>query len=147
MVPVATVTSAFPENWSPLQISSSGQSLALGHDGALYAWGAGTLGQLRNGSVVNSSLPVPVDRTGILAGKTVVRIASSSGHSLALCEDGTLVAWGSNGWGQLGTGDLIDRSSPVAVDQTGLLAGKTIIAIAAGATSSFAACSDGTVAS
>lgn len=147
MIPVATATSAFPENWSPLQIQSSGHSLALGHDGALYAWGAGALGQLGNGSVVNSSLPVPVDRSGILAGKTVVRIASGSGHSLALCEDGTLVAWGSNAWGQLGTGDLIDRSTPVAVDQTGLLAGKTIIAIAAGADSSFAACSDGTVAS
>lgn len=147
MIPVATATSAFPDGWSPLEIQSSGHSLALGQDGALYAWGAGTLGQLGNGSIVNSSLPVPVDRTGVLAGKTIVRIAAGSSHSLALCEDGTLVAWGSNGWGQLGTGDLIDRSTPVAVDQTGLLAGKTIIAIAAGTASSFAACSDGTVAS
>ena len=38
--------------------------------------GLNTYGQLGNNSTTNSSVPVLVDRTGVLAGKTVVAIAA-----------------------------------------------------------------------
>ncbi len=68
----------------------------------LLAWGYNNYGQLGNNSTTNSSIAVPVDMTGALAGKTIMSLASGSYHNLALCSDGTLAAWGTNSYGQLG---------------------------------------------
>ncbi len=147
--PVATVADAFPPDGTLFAVDAAGtgnHTLALGSDGVVYAWGGNQAGQLGNGGTTRTTTPAAVDRSGILAGKRVVKIAAGGDHSLALCEDGTLVAWGSNGNGQLGTGDTVNHTRPVAVDRTGVLAGKTIIAIAASYYASFAVCADGTVA-
>ena len=121
-------------------------SLALCADGTLAAWGRGREGRLGNGSLFNSSaIPVRIDQNGVLAGKRVVAVAAGDSHNLALCSDGTLAAWGSNRWGQLGNGSTGDRPLPVSVDQTGTLAGKTVVALGAGVGFSLALCSDGTV--
>ena len=148
-LPVATNADAFPASGTIFAVDSCGtgnHTLALASDGTVYGWGANNSGQLGNGSTTNAVVPTPVDRSGILAGKRVVKIAAGTNHSLALCEDGTLAAWGRNDGGQLGTGDNVNQLLPVAVDQSGVLAGKHIIAIAAGEYASYAACSDGTVA-
>ncbi len=122
-------------------------SLALCSDGTLAAWGGprgGTSyqGQLGNGGggfyfSGGSRVPVLVDRGGVLAGKTVVSIAAGGDHSLALCSDGTLTAWGSSFFdGAIGAGIAVDAYSPVPVIQSGVLAGKTIVSLAAGASHS-----------
>ena len=120
-------------------------SVALSADGTLAAWGQGSSGQLGTGSTTNSSVPLTVTTSGALAGKTVVALAAGQIHSLALCADGTVVAWGGNTSGQLGNGTTANSSVPVAVNATGALAGKTVMAIAAGDQHSVALCSDGTV--
>ncbi len=121
-------------------------SLALCADGTLAAWGYNVFGQLGNGSAVPSSVPMAVDRTGALAGKTVVAVAAGPFHNLALCADGTVLAWGNNNYGQLGDGSRVTRRVPVRVSPVGVLAGKQVVAVAAAAYSSFALCDDGTVA-
>ena len=122
-------------------------SLALCSDGTLVAWGDNSDGELGNNSTTDSSVPVAVDTSGVLSGKTVVAIAAGGFHSLALCSDGTLVAWGDNGFGQLGN-NLPGTSSsvPVAINTLGVLAGESVVAIAAGGFHSLALCSDGTLA-
>lgn len=42
-------------------------------------------------------------------------IAVGAFHNLALLEDGSLLAWGNNEYGQLGTGDTQPRSQPIPV--------------------------------
>ncbi|MCB1278053.1 choice-of-anchor D domain-containing protein [Prosthecobacter sp.] len=126
--------------------AGANHSLALCSDGTLAAWGSNFSGQLGNHSPSDSSVPVLVDRSGVLSGKTVVAIAVGTSHSLALCSDGTLTAWGSNSRGQLGDNTTTSRDVPVLVDTSGILSGKTITAIAAGQGHSMALCSDGTVA-
>jgi alpha-tubulin suppressor-like RCC1 family protein len=121
-------------------------SLALCADGTLAAWGYNLFGQLGNNSAAPSSEAVAVDRTGALAGKTVVAIAAGPFHNLALCADGTVVAWGNNNYGQLGDGTTATKRVPVRVSPVGALAGKQVVAVAAAAYSSFALCDDGTVA-
>ncbi len=121
-------------------------SLALCSDGTVAAWGWNDYGQLGNNSTTDSPVPVAVTNSGVLAGKTVVAVAAGDRHSLALCSDGTVAAWGSNSDGRLGNNSGADSLVPVAVDRSGVLAGKTVVAIAAGYLHSVALCSDGTVA-
>jgi alpha-tubulin suppressor-like RCC1 family protein len=110
-------------------------SLALLNDGTVRGWGANTLGQLGDSSLVNRSSPV---RAGTLTG--IVAIAAGGEHSLALASDGSVWAWGGNSQGQLGDGSTTNRTSPVRV------AGLTdVVGIAAGGAHSLAVKSDGTV--
>ena len=45
----------------------------------------------------------------------MVAIETGRDHSLALKNDGTVVAWGRNQYGQLGDGTVEDRTSPLQV--------------------------------
>ena len=84
---------------------------------------------------------------GSLPGKTIVAIAAGGYHILALCSDGTIVAWGENDYGQLGNHDNNGSNRLVEVTRTGVLAGRTVVAIAAGQFHSMALCTDGRIAS
>ena len=121
-------------------------SLALCSDGTLAAWGSNSSGQLGNGTTANCKVPVLVTRSGALSGKTVVSLSARGHFSLALCSDGTLAAWGSNWYGQLGNNSWTDSSVPVLVTQSGVLSGKTVVSLSAGGLFSLALCSDGTLA-
>ena len=56
----------------------------------------------------------------VLHGETVVAIAAGYTHSLALCSDGTVAAWGENLYGQNGDNTTTLRNAPVAVSTTPL---------------------------
>ena len=121
-------------------------SLALTAAGQIFAWGDNGAGQLGDNSTIGSSVPVAVDQSGVLAGKTIVRIAAGNYCSYAITSDGQVFAWGYNANGNLGDGSGSTISSvPVAVDQTGVMAGKTIVEIAAGTDHALALASDGTL--
>jgi len=70
------------------------------------AWGDNEYGQLGLGTTDGNahSFPALVLRAGALADKTVVAVSSGESHSLALCSDGTVAAWGWNSHGELGNG-------------------------------------------
>ena len=71
---------------------------------------------------------------------TATQVAGGFSDSLALLANGTVEAWGFNGYGQLGYGSTTDSSTPVPV------AGLTnVVAIAAGQSTSYALKSDGTL--
>ncbi|MFD4732678.1 hypothetical protein ACFWOY_18880 [Streptomyces sp. NPDC058423] len=72
--------------------------------------GAELLGELGNGTVALSNVPVEV--VGIRRAKDV---AAGGRHSLALLENGTVRAWGSNSLGRLGNGTAADSAVPVQV--------------------------------
>jgi alpha-tubulin suppressor-like RCC1 family protein len=117
--------------------TGSGHSLALLSDGTVRAWGHNRQGQLGDGTTTNRGTPVSLPG---LWGATVTAIAAGQYHSLALLQDGTVWAWGSNERGQLGDGTTTDRSTPMIV--AGL---SGVTAIAAGYNHSLALLSDGTV--
>lgn len=111
-------------------------SLALRSDGTVWAWGENYKGQLGNGeNTIRVNYPVQVDKL-----TRVVAIAAGGGHSLALKSDGTVWAWGDDGYGQLGDGTSIDRDVPIQVHGI-----NNIIEIAGGGGHSLALMSDGTV--
>jgi alpha-tubulin suppressor-like RCC1 family protein len=108
-------------------------------DGTVWAWGANASGQLGNNTTTASSTPVQVTRMGaVRRGQNTV--AAGGTHSLAVRTDGTVLAWGANGNGQLGNGSTTNSSVPVQV--SGLTG---VVAVAAGTSYSAALRSDGTV--
>ena len=81
----------------------------------------------------------------LFEGKTISQISAGSVHSLALDSEGQIYAWGANYNGQLGNGDTTSSNTPVKVDTSGVLAGKTISQISAGGVHSLALDSEGQI--
>ena len=54
------------------------------------------MGELGDGSTANSSVPVAVDTSGVLAGKTLTQISAGSGDTCALDSAGAAYCWGCN---------------------------------------------------
>ncbi|CUU56460.1 Alpha-tubulin suppressor [Parafrankia irregularis] len=115
----------------------SGSGFALNGDGTVWAWGLNNVGQLGNGTVINSNVPVQV------AGLDDIRAiaAGSNGNGYALRSDGTVWAWGDNSAGQLGINQAI-ASSTVPVQVLGLTG---IRAIASDGGAAYALRRDGSV--
>src|SRR5271156_3614457 len=100
LVPVPQV--ALAASQGPASISAGfGYSCAI-ESGKAYCWGDNANGQLGDGSTTDSSVPVAVDTSGVLAGKTVTQIAASQAATCALDSTGAAYCWGWNGDGGLG---------------------------------------------
>lgn len=125
--------------------NGSNHTVALSNDGKIYAWGLNNYGQVGNGTIGVAIEPVLISSNGTLNGKTAIQVAAGLEHTVALATDGTVYAWGNNSNGQLGDGTNNNSNVPVAVYNSGVLSGKNIIQIAAGANHSVALASDGTV--
>ena len=117
----------------------------LTSDGKVYSWGSGASGKLGNGADLNSNVPVAVDMTGVLDGKTVTKIRTGVFTVLVIANDDKVYTWGRGTEGQLGDGAGSDSNVPVAVDTTGVLNGKTIVDISVGLVHSGCVDSDGKV--
>jgi alpha-tubulin suppressor-like RCC1 family protein len=85
--------------------------------GSLRGYGSNTVGQLGNNSVTGTSTWSTLISSP-MNGSTFSKIVCGVAHTLALMADGTLWAWGSNGFGQLGDITVINRSSPVQIAGT-----------------------------
>jgi uncharacterized repeat protein (TIGR01451 family) len=118
-------------------------SAALASDGTVYAWGDHNFGQIGDGSAMNTTargIPVAVS-----ALSNIKQISAGADHNLALAGNGTVWAWGSDSYGQLGDDAAIaNKNVPVQVDASAW-SGKTIVQVAAGGTHSLALASDGSV--
>lgn len=143
LVPVSVIQTGVLATKTVIAVSAGRNfCLALCSDGTIAAWGAGASGQLGNNITANSSIPVMVSTSGALSGKTIVKISAGIAHSLALCSDGALVAWGSNAYGAFGNNSTTNSLTPVLIPAAGALVGKTLSGISAGFRHSLA-CADG----
>ena len=124
-------------DWKTISAGGS-HTLALKTSGRLWAWGDNGYGQLGNGKdgLANSSF-TPIE-IGIDA--DWVEISAGGSHSLARKSDGSLWAWGSNSYGQLGDGTKTNSNIPVKVGTE-----SNWKAISAGASHSLALKNDGSL--
>jgi alpha-tubulin suppressor-like RCC1 family protein len=110
----------------------------------MVAWGSNNEGQLGDGTRTTTSRPVLVP--GLPEKKRVSQLAAGFEHSLALLDDGTVWAWGCNGWGVLGHNAWKDSLTPIQVVGEG---GKgwlmDVVEIAAGKFHNLARKEDGTL--
>jgi len=107
-------------------VAFSYTSLALQSNGTLWSWGTNGTGQLGlNTSTSSLSIPAQIGTSNLW---TSIKATGSTvtGLVAAIQTPGTLWAWGYNQFGQLSTGDLTNRSSPV---QVGALSNWTSVAV------------------
>ncbi|MBL8292031.1 MAG: hypothetical protein JNN08_09350 [Bryobacterales bacterium] len=144
----ASCPSGIPWSFTPTQVGNlppavaiaagALHSMALLADGTVRTWGWNQYGQLGNetsGEFAGSVVPVQV--SGLTE---VVAIAGGITNSAALKSDGTMWAWGFNGYGQLGDGTFADSATPVQVSSL-----TAVKAIGVGAFHGIALKHDGTV--
>ena len=87
-------------------------TFAVKLDGTVWAWGDNAYGQLGNGTTGGQA-----DRPQKVPGLSgVAQIAAGYNNVIALKYDGTVWAWGYNNGGQLGLGNLMDRSTPTRIN-------------------------------
>jgi alpha-tubulin suppressor-like RCC1 family protein len=113
----------------PITAISAGahHAMALAKSGMVYCWGENVSGQLGNGSSGAGGAQIVPARVlkGSYNGITylgenpsnpVIALAAGTAHSLALAEDGTMFAWGSNASGQIGRSSVLGIvATPVQV--------------------------------
>ena len=126
-----------------IQISGSQDVVAgIQDNGTLWTWGYNNSGALGDGTTSNRSSPVTV--VGGFKWKQVsiggTNAASLAPVSTAIKSDGTLWAWGTNDYGQIGNGTTSYYSSPVSVAG----GGTNWKQVSAGLDSVYAIKSDGT---
>ena len=118
--------------------AGSAYSVALRNDGTVWAWGGNSRGRLGNGTTASSRTPLQVvgeNGIGYLnlflnsngnttnnnnnnvppTGFTTPMISAGNTHTVALRNDGTVWAWGSNDNGQLEDGTTTSSHIPVQV--------------------------------
>ncbi|XP_071539192.1 X-linked retinitis pigmentosa GTPase regulator-like isoform X2 [Panulirus ornatus] len=80
--------------------------------GRVFMIGSNDMGQLGLGSTKPVNKPSCIKS---LKPEKALHIACGRSHTLVSCVSGSVYVWGHNGDGQLGTGDLDDRLSPIQV--------------------------------
>jgi alpha-tubulin suppressor-like RCC1 family protein len=126
-------------------VSGFGNAGALLADGQYYDWGYDAAGQLGDG-ITGTSSAVPV-RVTLPDASPVIQVAEGgsnklNGQTLVMLADGSLYAWGSDTYGQLGDGGTTAKASPVPFFPP---AGVTYSTLATGGATSYGISSDGTV--
>ena len=112
-------------------ISGSAHTYCVIADSAIYCWGANFYGQLGVGNTSYYTAPVAVSTAGALSGKVPTAISLIRDSACAVAS-GKAYCWGSGVDGQLGKTTTSNSSTPTAVTDTGVLAGKTVTAVAGG---------------
>jgi alpha-tubulin suppressor-like RCC1 family protein len=104
--------------WTQVSCGYNYYSIGIQSPGTLWSWGSNSYGQLgvNTGGTNNTSSPVQIPFP-VFQGWSEVAINAwgDNVYALAIQSNGTLWAWGNNTFGQLGLGDITNRSSPVQV--------------------------------
>lgn len=126
-LPVAVDSSGVMKDKKIVSISDV---CAIDSAGKAYCWGGNWSGQLGNGLREDSMVPVTVDMTGQLNGKTFTSLDAGSGVNCAVASDKKAYCWGSG------------NSTPSAIENSGVLNGLDILSVAAGVSAKCVIASD-----
>lgn len=114
-------------------------SMALNELGKVFTWGAGADGRL--GHENSQDIYEPCQVLG-LSQKFIVRISCGYLHSAVISNNGELITFGFNGYGQLGIGSLETKSIPITVNA---LLGRRVLDVSCGAFHTISICENGEI--
>lgn len=113
---------------------SSNMSCAIA-SGQIYCWGQNAWGQVGNNTTSNVLTPTAVTTgntsTTLPTNYTATNLSTSGSKSYLMCAivSGKAFCWGQNDIGSVGDGTTTQRLIPTKVDDSGVLAGKTVTSI------------------
>ena len=100
------------EDWT-LIVGDENSIMATRNDGTLWAWGDGLL--VPNGTTGGYSSPVQIGALKNWPTDNSKKMGAGTTSANCIKTEGTLCGWGLNTNGQLATGDIANKSSPVQV--------------------------------
>lgn len=110
-------------------LSTGSQSSCFLSSGKAYSWGINYNGELGAGIQDDyKKIPVAVDGSGVLSGKTAITVSSGEYHTCILDSAGEIFCWGV----LLAGSEFLPNPSPVAVDMSGMIYGKVIVKLVTG---------------
>jgi alpha-tubulin suppressor-like RCC1 family protein len=90
--------------------------LALRADGTVWAWGYNRFGQIGDGTTNDAHAPIQVGGLPNVTANHPVAVSAGYAISMVLMSNGTVLVWGTGGFGELGQGQFGDHSySPIQV--------------------------------
>jgi cysteine-rich repeat protein len=134
-----------PSQYGPISFASraiaiscgSSHSCALLQGGTVQSWGNNPRGQLGLGTIVppndivgDSELPPTVP--AVQLGTTANAIAAGASHSCARLDNGRIVCWGFNSFGQLGVGNALNVADDEAAFPAGQVGLSSVTSVFAG---------------
>jgi alpha-tubulin suppressor-like RCC1 family protein len=106
------------DSWTSVGTGSVTSNYVAGirNDNTLWLWGLGTSGQLGQNNGISRSQPIQLGKETLSWTYIAGTLQNTNEQSAAgIRSDGSLWTWGNNTYGQLGTNNLIHRSSPVQI--------------------------------
>jgi alpha-tubulin suppressor-like RCC1 family protein len=142
--PVDLGTGSGSSAFTAVQLAANDQLTCALIDDSPYrlkCWGSNSAGQLGIGST-GGTTNVPTNEVQF-GSKTPRVVAAGAAHACVIASDQNVRCWGSNAFGQLGTGTTISSSGPASNVELGL--GRTARAIATGELHTCVVLDDGSV--
>lgn len=130
--------------WAAVKSVAAGgrHACALDDEGGVWCWGMSESGQSGLGSVAHVAYP----EAKVSLGGPAVEVVSGLDHSCARRDDGAVVCWGSNAWGQLGyAGEPSVGDDASAYAAGTVVVGEAVTDLAAGGNTTCAVLASGTV--
>ena len=88
------------------------QTVAVDQNNTLWAWGTNLSGEIGNGTTVDQPVPIKILDNVKFA---LATNTATFNTTYAIKTDGSLWGWGSNMYGNLGDGTIIDKLSPIKI--------------------------------
>lgn len=108
---VPTQTGNNSADWQKIDVGGCCSSKMIKVDGTLWAMGSADYGNLGIGTVAGFEVNTPTQIGGVADWNTI----TTTLHSAAIKNDGSLWTWGLNQIGQLGDGSLTNKTVPVQI--------------------------------
>jgi alpha-tubulin suppressor-like RCC1 family protein len=102
-----------------MDVSAGGfHSCAIAEDGVAYCWGSNNSGQLGTSTDADQAQ----SPLRVATGPALMQIDAGAGHTCAVSQEGAVLCWGDNPFGQVGNGNRDDQFRPVSVTSPGTFA-------------------------
>jgi uncharacterized repeat protein (TIGR02543 family) len=128
-----------------LMTSGNSHTFLFTTSGRVLGWGLNDYGQLGDGTTVNKSNPTLINFVGLESQEKIETIIAGESHTFLLTNNGRVLGWGLNDYGQLGDGTTINKSNPTPINFDGLDTEESIESVSAALSHSLAVTTTGRV--
>ncbi len=97
-------------DWKSISAGNE-HTMARRNGSTLWVWGSNLSGELGDGTTVSKNTPFEIG----VGANNWLKIYAGTSSSMAIKSNGTLWAWGNNGYGNLGTGSTANLSIPTQI--------------------------------